>query len=106
MQEWKHSSLCRNNLLTGKEKTKLMATFEKTLNMEKQKIGCLSVYYDIGKTRFSLVHFSQRSGGLGLVMGPGQKFLTRVGSIFCGSGRVRKYPGWRRVGLLFSVGQK
>jgi len=21
-------------------------------------------------------------------MGPGQKFLTRVGSIFCGSGRV------------------
>jgi len=23
-----------------------------------------------------------------LVMGPGQKFLTRVGSIFCGSGRV------------------
>jgi len=24
-----------------------------------------------------------------VVMGPGQNFLTRVGSIFCGSGRVR-----------------
>jgi len=22
------------------------------------------------------------------------------------SGRVRKYPGWRRVGLLFTTGQK
>jgi len=75
-------------------------------------------------------------------MGPGQNFLTRVGSIFCGSGRVRsgqpfmvwvkiqkispknvkffnffsfgskkiasgrvgKYPGQSRVGLLFTAG--
>jgi len=79
-----------------------------------------------------------------LVMGPGQKILTRVGSTFCGSGRVRsgqpfmvwvriwkispknvkffnffpfgskkiasgrvgKYQGQSRVGLLFTVGQK
>jgi len=77
-----------------------------------------------------------------LVMGPGQNFLTLVGSIFCGlgrvgsaiyglglnyenfpkkrqifqflslrikniaSGRVGKYPGQSRAGLLFTVGQK
>jgi len=27
-------------------------------------------------------------GWVRVVMGPGQKFLTRVGSVFCGSGRV------------------
>jgi len=69
-----------------------------------------------------------------LVMGPGQKILTRVGSIFCGSGwvgsaikgcglnlenfpkkrqfftlRVKKNllrSGRRRVSLLFTAGQK
>jgi len=67
-----------------------------------------------------------------LVMGPGQKFLTRDGSaiydwvwiwkispknvkffkIFLfrskkiSSGRVKKYPGKRGVGLLFTAGQK
>jgi len=64
-----------------------------------------------------------------LVMGPGQKFLTRVGSGWVshlwfgfefgkffnffpfGSkkislGQVRKYPGQSRVGLLFTAGQK
>jgi len=65
-------------------------------------------------------------------MGLGQKFLTRVGSAIYGlglnlenfpkkhqifqfftlrvkkisSGRVRKYPGRRRVDLLFTAGQK
>jgi len=64
-------------------------------------------------------------------MGPGQKFLTRVGSgqpplvwvwkIFpknpsflnfslrvkeISSGLVKTYPGQRRVGLLFNTGQK
>jgi len=69
-----------------------------------------------------------------VVMGPGQKFLTRVGSgqFFVArvriwkfspknvkffnflpfgskkiaSGRVGKYPGQSRVGLLFTAGQK
>jgi len=66
-------------------------------------------------------------------MGPGQKFLTRVGSAIYGlglefgkfplktsnfsiffpsdqkkiaSGRVGKYPGQSRVDLLFTAGQK
>jgi len=69
-----------------------------------------------------------------IVMGPGQKFLTRVGSgqqfmvlvriwkispknvkffnffpfksKIIALGRVRKYPGQSRVGLLFTAGQK
>jgi len=65
-----------------------------------------------------------------LVMGPGQKFLTLVGSIFVvrvslgqvshlwlgfgfgkfplkiSSGQVKKYLGQRRVGLLYTASQK
>jgi len=69
-----------------------------------------------------------------LVMGPGQNFLPQVGSgqpfkvwvwisiispknvkffnFFpsvskqIASGQVRKYPGWSRIGLLFTAGQK
>jgi len=40
--------------------------------------------------------------------GSGSKIFDpdHVGSIFCGSGQVGKYPGQSRVGLLFTAGQK
>jgi len=51
-----------------------------------------------------------------LVMGPGQKLFTQVGSIFCGSGQVRhlwfglefgKYPlKMSKFSIFFPSGQK
>jgi len=56
---------------------------------------------NLGTSKFSRMQFSHQNlpkfiilpknenWGLGqVVMGPGQKILTRVGSIFCGTGRV------------------
>jgi len=74
--------------------------------------------------RKNLVIFQQNVVRV-VVMGSGQKFLTWVGSAIYGlgwenfkcqifslrikkisSGRVKKYPGQRQVGLLFTAAQK
>jgi len=103
-------------------------------DLDTLKLNLLNFKYGINQAKSSFSKNFLQMLQYQIVMGPGQKFLTRVGSDQAlmvwvriwkispknvkffnffpfgskkiTSGRVRKYPGQSRVGLLFTAGQK